>query len=125
MSYDDEKCVRPPHGWKCSRGNGHPGPCAARPARDVGLIERCAQAVWREWTGRDWAHVDQVNRSLSMAVARAVLAEASTPPPAALAPITAEDVWAALKGWDETWTWHGYAGDRAAFVAEWLNRRQR
>lgn len=27
----DNKCKIPPLGWKCSRGSGHPGPCAASP----------------------------------------------------------------------------------------------
>lgn len=28
------KCLRPPAGWKCTRGSGHEGPCAARPMGD-------------------------------------------------------------------------------------------
>jgi hypothetical protein len=27
----DRPCTTPPEGWWCSRGEGHPGPCAARP----------------------------------------------------------------------------------------------
>lgn len=27
----DFRCQVPPRGWWCSRGDGHDGPCAARP----------------------------------------------------------------------------------------------
>src|SRR4029077_7416990 len=31
MAVTDGECRRPPSGWWCSRGDGHDGPCAARP----------------------------------------------------------------------------------------------
>ncbi len=37
--YDDQKCVRPPYGWECTRGNGHLGPCAAHPAASSLSVE--------------------------------------------------------------------------------------
>lgn len=32
-----EKCTLPPEGWKCSRGDGHKGPCAATPLKPMGM----------------------------------------------------------------------------------------
>lgn len=33
-------CTRPPTGWTCSRYEGHPGPCAARPVPDEEPVPR-------------------------------------------------------------------------------------
>lgn len=87
------------------------------------LIERCALAGYEAWSASltrvdddgDWA-----------AVAHAVLAEAAAPqPPAAPAPITAEDVRAAERAWDALPLTEAfkYRLGQAAFVADWLNRR--
>ena len=117
MSYDDEECVRPPHGWKCSRGNGHPGPCAARPAEDDDLIERCVHAA-RTASGSFLKYPDLYQDEYWDYVVRAALSQvdAAQPP----APISAEDVRAAEELWRAI---RPISTERAAFVADYLNRR--
>lgn len=35
----DGPCTVPPDGWRCTRGNGHDGPCAAIPiSQDDGVV---------------------------------------------------------------------------------------
>ena len=34
-----DECTKPPFGWRCTRGPGHPGPCAAVP--DNRLAKGC------------------------------------------------------------------------------------
>lgn len=99
-----------------------------RETLDPALIERCAKAAYRAYFGkypiRGWDEIDGHHRRSWLATARAVLSEAAAQPPA---PITAEDVRAALRAHADkarrTW-WTVTIPDKAKFVADYLNRRR-
>lgn len=97
-----------------------------RESLDPDLIERCARAAHRAYFGnypiRGWDEIDGHHRRSWLATAHAVLSEASTPPPAAPAPITADDVRAAERAWNARHLTHNK--DKPAFVADYLNSRR-
>ncbi len=42
----DAECMVPPLGWRCTRGAGHEGPCAAVECpEDVSLVEKAMQRL--------------------------------------------------------------------------------
>lgn len=45
------RCTKPPPGWACSRGEGHPGPCAATPV-SVGRMIVGAVCVYENVQGQ-------------------------------------------------------------------------
>lgn len=93
---------------------------------DDDLIERAARAGFATWNSDigadDWREASEDERDSYRRFASAVLAEAAAQPPA---PITAEDVRSA----ERAWLGNGVARDphvskaKAAFVADYLNRR--
>lgn len=50
-----EACTKPPTGWRCTRADGHNGPCAALPAPVRADEDACA--IGEAWLTRDPAEV--------------------------------------------------------------------
>ena len=66
MDTRDQGCTVPPEGWWCSRGPGHDGPCAARPAAAIasrndlyllreGHLFGALMAMWLDYIIGLWA----------------------------------------------------------------------